>query len=121
MLAHGHADPIAQCTAPRHAHQPGQHRRLPEAVRSPTMLQTVALRGADNLCLMNAAPSPGLTSEAASVHTSSARDAYDAYLAQHLSLNMQRGQPSAADFDLSNEMLQIVGPGDVTTKDGLDA
>jgi aspartate/methionine/tyrosine aminotransferase len=70
---------------------------------------------------MNAASSPGLTSDAAAAPALSAQDAYDAYLAQHLNLNMQRGQPSTADFDLSNEMLQIVGPGDVTTKDGLDA
>lgn len=52
---------------------------------------------------------------------SSAQDAYDAYRARKLTLNMQRGQPSPADFDLSDAMLQIVGPGDVTTKDGLDA
>ena len=51
---------------------------------------------------------------------SAAQHAYDGFVARNLALNMQRGQPSAADFDLSNEMLQIIGPDDVTTRDGLD-
>jgi DNA-binding transcriptional MocR family regulator len=48
------------------------------------------------------------------------REAYDAYKARGLKLNMQRGQPSDADFDLSNDLLLAVGPGDVTTPSGVD-
>ncbi|WP_420596019.1 aminotransferase class I/II-fold pyridoxal phosphate-dependent enzyme [Deinococcus sp.] len=42
----------------------------------------------------------------------SARAAYDALKARNLKLNMQRGQPSDADFDLSNPMLDILGEND---------
>src|ERR1700712_4407188 len=74
---------------------------------------------------MNVPSTTSLSRDAAAPATSGsgspAQDAYDAYLDQHLALNMQRGQPSTADFDLSNAMLQIVGPEDVTTKDGFDA
>ncbi|MFV0526307.1 MAG: aminotransferase class I/II-fold pyridoxal phosphate-dependent enzyme [Acidimicrobiales bacterium] len=48
-----------------------------------------------------------------------ARAAYEALRSQGLALNMQRGQPSDADFDLSNGLLTAVGPAD-TTVDGLD-
>ncbi|AWN23646.1 aminopeptidase [Deinococcus irradiatisoli] len=40
------------------------------------------------------------------------REAYDALKAQNLKLNMQRGQPSDADFDLSNGLLGILGEHD---------
>jgi DNA-binding transcriptional MocR family regulator len=74
---------------------------------------------------MNVPSTTSLSSDAAAPTTSGsgspAQDAYDAYLDRRLALNMQRGQPSTADFDLSNAMLQIVGPEDVMTKDGLDA
>ncbi len=40
--------------------------------------------------------------------------AYEAYAARGLKLNMQRGQPSDADFDLSNGLLTAVGPDDVS-------
>ena len=61
------------------------------------------------------------TTTSSSLAGSAAQAAYDSFRAQNLSLNMQRGQPSKADFDLSDEMLQIIGPQDVTTQDGLDA
>lgn len=37
---------------------------------------------------------------------------YDALKARNLKLNMQRGQPSDADFDLSSGLLTILGEGD---------
>jgi DNA-binding transcriptional MocR family regulator len=49
-----------------------------------------------------------------------AREAFEAYKAQGLKLNMQRGQPSDADFDLSNALLNAVGPDDVLTPSGTD-
>jgi DNA-binding transcriptional MocR family regulator len=48
-----------------------------------------------------------------------AQAAYDAFVARGLKLNMQRGQPSDADFDLSNGLLSALGPSD-TTQDGID-
>jgi DNA-binding transcriptional MocR family regulator len=45
---------------------------------------------------------------------------YNDYKAMNLKLNMQRGQPSDADFDLSNELLTIVAPKDVMTASKLD-
>lgn len=48
-----------------------------------------------------------------------ARAAYETIRAKGLALNMQRGQPSDADFDLSNDLLRSVGPDDVMV-DGLD-
>ena len=42
----------------------------------------------------------------------SARAAYDALKAQNLKLNMQRGQPSDADFNLSNPLLSILSERD---------
>jgi len=51
---------------------------------------------------------------------SSIRERYEAIKSQGLSLNMQRGQPSDADFDLSNPMLTIVDSEDVVTDNGLD-
>lgn len=51
---------------------------------------------------------------------SSAKDQYDAFKAKGLKLNMQRGQPSDADFDLSNGLLSVLGEGDYKTADGTD-
>jgi len=48
-----------------------------------------------------------------------AKAAYAAFASAGLKLNMQRGQPSDADFDLSNDLLRTVGPGD-TSLDGID-
>jgi DNA-binding transcriptional MocR family regulator len=48
-----------------------------------------------------------------------ARAAYAEYQALGLALNMQRGQPSDADFDLSNPMVTAIGP-DELTMDGID-
>ncbi|MEM7532673.1 MAG: aminotransferase class I/II-fold pyridoxal phosphate-dependent enzyme [Chloroflexota bacterium] len=45
---------------------------------------------------------------------------YEAYKAQGLTLNMQRGQPSDADFDLSLPMLTVVDAEDVITPSGID-
>jgi DNA-binding transcriptional MocR family regulator len=45
---------------------------------------------------------------------------YNDYKAMNLKLNMQRGQPSDAEFDLSNDMLTIVGPNDVMSASKLD-
>lgn len=44
---------------------------------------------------------------------------YDAIKAKNLSLNMQRGQPSDAQFDLSNEMLTIVNEDTLVTPSGV--
>lgn len=46
-----------------------------------------------------------------------ARADYDALLALDLSLDMQRGQPSDADFDLSDGLLDAVKPGDTVQDD----
>lgn len=48
------------------------------------------------------------------------RASYDEYKARGLKLNMQRGQPSDADFDLSADLLLAVGPDDVVTTGGVD-
>ena len=48
-----------------------------------------------------------------------AQSVYDVHCAKGLALNMQRGQPSDADFDLSNDLLTAVGTADLTM-DGLD-
>jgi DNA-binding transcriptional MocR family regulator len=48
-----------------------------------------------------------------------ARERYRELLAQGLALDMQRGQPSDADFDLSNAMLTCVD-GSATTVDGFE-
>jgi DNA-binding transcriptional MocR family regulator len=45
---------------------------------------------------------------------------YAHYKTMNLTLNMQRGQPSNADFDLSNAMLTIVTPEDVMTASKID-
>jgi DNA-binding transcriptional MocR family regulator len=63
------------------------------------------------------AASPSSTVSDASTVTQAA---YDAFQARSLKLNMQRGQPSTADFDLSNDLLLAVGPGDVVTPGGVD-
>ncbi|MBK8902181.1 MAG: aminotransferase class I/II-fold pyridoxal phosphate-dependent enzyme [Anaerolineaceae bacterium] len=44
---------------------------------------------------------------------------YQAVQAMNLSLNMQRGQPSDADFDLSNPMLTILDETDLVTPSGI--
>lgn len=41
-----------------------------------------------------------------------AQQRYDRLKAQGLQLNMQRGQPSDADFDLSNALIGVLGPQD---------
>ncbi len=48
------------------------------------------------------------------------REQYEALKALNLNLNMQRGQPSDADLDLSNDLLNAVGPDDTVTPSGLD-
>ena len=48
-----------------------------------------------------------------------ARQRYRELVAQGLALDMQRGQPSDADFDLSNAMLTCVDAS-ATTLDGFD-
>ena len=45
---------------------------------------------------------------------------YEAFKALGLNLNMQRGQPSDADLDLSSDLLNAVGPEDTVTPSGLD-
>ncbi len=50
---------------------------------------------------------------------SAAQAAYDELAALGLKLNLQRGQPSDADFDLSDGLLTAVTPG-ATTMDGID-
>lgn len=50
---------------------------------------------------------------------SAAQAAYDAIRARGLKLNMQRGQPSDADFDLSNGLLSTLGETDLSM-DGID-
>lgn len=47
------------------------------------------------------------------------REQHKAVKAKNLNLNMQRGQPSDADFDLSNPMLTIVDETDVVTPSGI--
>jgi DNA-binding transcriptional MocR family regulator len=44
---------------------------------------------------------------------------YDAYKKMGLQLNMQRGQPADANFDLANPMLTIVDEDDVVTPSGI--
>lgn len=51
---------------------------------------------------------------------SDTRQRYEALQALNLNLNMKRGQPSDADFDLSNPMLTIVDADNLTTPSGLD-
>ena len=47
------------------------------------------------------------------------QETYQAIQAKNLNLNMQRGQPSDADFDLSNQMLTIVDETDLVTPSGI--
>lgn len=49
----------------------------------------------------------------------SLREKYQAIQAMNLSLNMQRGQPSDADFDLSNPMLSILSDPELVTPSGV--
>ncbi len=46
--------------------------------------------------------------------------AHERFRAMNLSLDMQRGQPSDANFDLSSALLTSVGPEDVVTPSGID-
>jgi len=48
------------------------------------------------------------------------RAEHAAFCGEGLSLNMERGQPSDANFDLSLPMLQAVGPDAVVTDSGVD-
>ncbi len=50
---------------------------------------------------------------------SEAQKRYDEIKAQGLALNITRGQPSDADFDLSNPMLTIVDESDLVTPNGI--
>ncbi len=45
---------------------------------------------------------------------------YETYKRMGLTLNMQRGQPSDADFDLSNDLLTIVNEDTLLTPSGID-
>ncbi|HIP71293.1 MAG TPA: aminopeptidase, partial [Anaerolineae bacterium] len=48
-----------------------------------------------------------------------AQKQYDEYKKMGLALSMQRGQPSDADFDLSNPMLTIVNEDTLVTPSGI--
>ena len=48
------------------------------------------------------------------------REEYEAFKEMGLALNMQRGQPSDADLDLSNALLQSVDASDIRTPSGTD-
>lgn len=50
---------------------------------------------------------------------STAQAAYDELRARGLQLNLERGQPSDADFDLSNDLVTAVSP-DSLAQDGID-
>ncbi|ADV68155.1 aminopeptidase [Deinococcus maricopensis] len=52
--------------------------------------------------------------------STTAREQYEAFKARGLRLNMQRGQPSDADFDLSNGLLTALGEHDYLTDSGSD-
>ncbi|GAA5532746.1 aminopeptidase [Deinococcus aluminii] len=60
-----------------------------------------------------------MTKEVSSPALDTARQAYEAFKARSLKLNMQRGQPADADFDLSNGLLTVLDEQDVKM-DGLD-
>ena len=47
------------------------------------------------------------------------REKYQAIQAMNLNLNMQRGQPSDADFDLSNPMLTVLTEEELVTPSGV--
>lgn len=47
------------------------------------------------------------------------QEQYEQYKSMGLALNMQRGQPSDADYDLSNKMLTIVDETDLVTPSGV--
>jgi len=55
-----------------------------------------------------------MTNDLRSSALADAQAGYDAFRAMGLSLNLQRGQPSDADFDLSNGLLGAIGPEDVS-------
>ncbi len=48
------------------------------------------------------------------------KEKFNEYKHEKLSLNMQRGQPSNANFDISNPMLTCVKDGDFITESGVD-
>lgn len=60
-----------------------------------------------------------MPSDAPNASLTAAQAAYDEFKALGLKLNMQRGQPSDADFDLSNPLVTAIGP-DELTMDGID-
>ena len=70
---------------------------------------------ADSLVTMSSEMSPS-----AAPNASAARQSYDAYVARGLSLNMQRGQPSDADFALSDGLLTAVTAEGLVTSGGVD-
>jgi len=53
-----------------------------------------------------------MTNDLRSSALADAQAGYDAFRARGLSLNLQRGQPSDADFDLSNGLFGAIGPED---------
>ncbi len=61
----------------------------------------------------------GMTTDVQRESLASAQAAHAAYAAKGLKLNMQRGQPSDADFDLSNPLITALGASD-TSMDGID-
>jgi DNA-binding transcriptional MocR family regulator len=60
-----------------------------------------------------------MPSDAPTASLTAAQAAYDEFKALGLKLNMQRGQPSDADFDLSDPMVSAIGPDDLVV-DGVD-
>ncbi|MFC6591473.1 aminotransferase class I/II-fold pyridoxal phosphate-dependent enzyme [Deinococcus lacus] len=60
-----------------------------------------------------------MTTDSTDPRPHDARAAFDAFKARGLKLNMQRGQPSDADFDLSNGLITALGEQDYQM-DGLD-
>ncbi len=48
------------------------------------------------------------------------QNAFDRYRAMNLRLDMQRGQPSDENFELSSDIFTIVGPEDAVTPSGID-
>ncbi|HEY6643868.1 aminotransferase class I/II-fold pyridoxal phosphate-dependent enzyme [Povalibacter sp.] len=55
---------------------------------------------------------PALSSEDLRSYHSQIRQRYDAFAKRGLKLNLTRGKPSAAQLDLSNELLSLPGTGD---------
>jgi DNA-binding transcriptional MocR family regulator len=54
------------------------------------------------------------------MNTAELENAFERYRAMSLRLDMQRGQPSDANFSLSNNLFTSVGPDDTVTPSGID-